>query len=75
MKKAGQSRRKKVKLYFISVQNFVRIPKFWCTKTIYWRTRVRCVRDFSHPTSHHRKNQPVSTPEHSNCFSGTSISD
>ena len=44
----GKVKRKKVKVYYIGVQNFVRLPETWRTQQICWRLFVRCARDLSH---------------------------
>ena len=48
MKTAGQSKREKVKVCFIGVQNFIRFPETRRMQQICRRTFVSCVCDLSH---------------------------
>lgn len=48
-KKQGHSKRKKVNVYCIDIQNFLRLSRTWHTQQISWHTFARCIRDMSHP--------------------------
>ena len=72
----GRGKRKKVKVYYIGVQNFVRLLETRHTQQISWRTFFRYARDLLHPglvclgfqcfTSNINK---VNTPYHFDSFS------
>ena len=47
--KAGSSKQlKDVKIYYIGLQNFVRLPETWRTQKICWRTFAHFARNLSH---------------------------
>lgn len=49
MQKLGQSKRKKVEVYYIGVQNFLWLLELWHTQQICWRKFVSCIHYLLHP--------------------------
>ena len=45
MKKSGQRKRKKLKVHYIGVQNFVKLPETWSTQQNWWCIFESCVSD------------------------------
>ena len=48
MKKAGSKKTKKIRVYYIGIQNFVQLPETWHTQQICWHTFLCCEHNLLH---------------------------